>query len=236
VTRTVQRATSLGEQIADILRQRIVGGQLAPGARITEEGVAEEFSVSRGPVRDAITQLSFEKLVEVHKPRGIYVVGLSDEDVEQLYSLRGALEQLALRRALRVTDEARWRASRDAVTAMLRAADAGDHTEFAAEDLAFHSQIYALADHPRLEAAWQLYLPTFAALLDVTINHDDDLHESAADHDRLYAVMRAGDEARASAVLAEHLDGARERMVLELAARRPEAVDASERIDSTPSR
>lgn len=220
MTRTVQRAASLGEQVADILRQRIVRGDLQPGDRVTEEALADEFQVSRGPVRDAITQLTFERLVEVHKPRGIYVVGLTDADVEQLYSLRAALEQLALKRAMRVADDARWRPSREAVTRMLAAADSGDHVEFLAADLDFHAQIYALADHPRLEAAWRQYLPTFTSLLDVTINHDEDLHESAADHDRLYAVMRSGDVAAAGRVLADHLAGAEERMTLELAARR----------------
>lgn len=219
MTRAVQRAASLGQQVADIVRQRIVRGDLKKGDRITEEGLAEEFQVSRGPVRDAITQLSFEKLVEVHKPRGVYVVGLDDDDVDQLYSLRSALEQLALQRAMRVGDDERWRASREAVSRMIAAADAGDHAAFLAADLDFHAEIYTLADHPRLEAAWQQYLPTFAALLDVTINHDEDLHDSAADHDRLYEVMRSGDVAAASGVLAEHLAGARERMTMEIDAR-----------------
>lgn len=215
----VQRGASLGAQVADVLRQRIVRGELVPGSRLTEEGLAEEFAVSRGPVRDAIMQLSFEKLIEVHKPRGIYIVGLSDDDVDQLYSLRGALELLAVERAMRVDDESRWRACRDAVTRMLVAADERDHAMFAVADLDFHSEIYALADHPRLEAAWQQYLPTFAALLEVTINHDEDLHGSAADHDRLYAVMRSGNVAAAREVLGAHLDGARARLSLELAGR-----------------
>lgn len=215
----VQRGTSLGAQVADVLRQRIVRGELVPGSRLTEESLAEEFAVSRGPVRDAIRQLSFEKLIRVRKPRGIYIVGLSDDDLDQLYSLRGALEHLAVERAMRVGDDARWRASRDAVSRMMAAADEGDHETFAVADLDFHSEIYALADHPRLEAAWQQYLPTFTALLEVTINHDDDLHGSAADHDRLYSVMRSGDVAAAREVLGAHLDGARARLSLELAAR-----------------
>ncbi|MEZ5110257.1 MAG: GntR family transcriptional regulator [Microbacteriaceae bacterium] len=217
--KVVQRGTSLGAQVADVLRQRIVRGELVPGSRLTEEALAEEFAVSRGPVRDAIRQLSFEKLIRVQKPRGIYIVGLSDDDLDQLYSLRGALEHLAVERAMRVADDARWRASRDAVSRMMAAADARDHETFALADLDFHSEIYALADHPRLEAAWQQYLPTFAALLEVTINHDDDLHGSAADHDRLYSVMRSGDVAAAREVLGAHLDGARARLSLELAAR-----------------
>lgn len=217
MTQTVTRGESLGAQVARVLRQRIVRGELAPGARITEEALAEEFSVSRGPVRDALTQLSFEKLVEVQRPRGVYIVGLTGDDVDQLYSLRGALEQLALSRAMRVDDEARWAAMAAAVDRMGEAADRGDHAAFVTADLEFHSQIYALADHPRLEGAWNQYLPTFTALLEVTINHDEDLHESSDDHVTLMEVMRTGTLAQAAKVLSEHLDGARRRMLSEIA-------------------
>lgn len=217
MTQTVTRGEALGAQVARVLRQRIVRGELAPGARITEEALAEEFSVSRGPVRDALTQLSFEKLVEVQRPRGVYIVGLTGDDVDQLYSLRGALEQLALSRAMRVDDEARWAAMAAAVERMGEAADRGDHAAFVTADLEFHSQIYALADHPRLEGAWNQYLPTFTALLEVTINHDEDLHESSDDHVTLMEVMRTGTPAQAAKVLSEHLDGARRRMLSEIA-------------------
>jgi DNA-binding GntR family transcriptional regulator len=219
MTQIVTRGESLGAQVARALRQRIVRGDLAPGTRITEEALAEEFSVSRGPIRDALTQLSFEKLVEVQRPRGVYITGLTRDDVDQLYSLRGALEQLALSRAMRVDDDSRWAAMTAAVSRMAEAADAGDHAAFVTADLEFHSEIYALADHPRLHGAWNQYLPTFAALLEVTINHDDDLHESASDHVTLMQVMRAGDPADAATVLSAHLDGARDRMLSEIADR-----------------
>ncbi|WP_292786475.1 MULTISPECIES: GntR family transcriptional regulator [unclassified Microbacterium] len=219
MTQTVTRGESLGAQVARVLRQRIVRGELAPGARLTEEALAEEFAVSRGPVRDALTQLSFEKLVEVQRPRGVYIVGLTSDDVDQLYSLRGALEQLALSRAMRVDDDDRWQPMADAVQRMAEAADAGDHAAFVTADLDFHSQIYALADHPRLEGAWNQYLPTFTALLEVTINHDEDLHESADDHVKLLDVMRTGSPDAAAAVLSAHLDGARERMLHEVGSR-----------------
>ncbi|MCT1396718.1 GntR family transcriptional regulator [Microbacterium sp. p3-SID338] len=219
MTQTVTRGESLGAQVARVLRQRIVRGELAPGARLTEEALAEEFAVSRGPVRDALTQLSFEKLVEVQRPRGVYIVGLTSDDVDQLYSLRGALEQLALSRAMRVDDDDRWQPMAEAVQRMAEAADAGDHAAFVTADLDFHSQIYALADHPRLEGAWNQYLPTFTALLEVTINHDEDLHESADDHVTLLDVMRTGSPDAAAAVLSAHLDGARERMLHEVGSR-----------------
>ena len=215
---TVRRGAALGEQVADIIRRRIVNGELVPGDRLTEEGVAEEFGVSRGPVRDAVSQLVYEGLVELRRPRGIYIRGLTVEDIEQLYSLRAALEQLAVKRAMAADDE-RWRPAEELTERMARAADSGDHGEFYRADVAFHSMFYELANHPRLLATWRQYEPTFTALLDVTINHDEDLHESAQSHRELYDIIRSGDAAAVARELDDHLRRAEGRMRLELAAR-----------------
>ncbi|WP_240423597.1 GntR family transcriptional regulator [Microbacterium halotolerans] len=204
--------------MADILRRRIVRGELAQGDRLTEEGVAEEFGVSRGPVRDAVSLLVYEGLVETRRPRGIYIRGLTLDDIEQLYSLRGALEQLAVRRALG-GDEKTWQPVERLVQRMERAADARDHADFYRADVDFHSSFYELADHPRLLATWRQYEPTFMALLEVTINHDEDLHESAHSHRVLFDLIRAGDAEPVAAELADHLARAEERMRLELDAR-----------------
>lgn len=215
----LHRPRSLGRQVADVLRQRIVRGELLPGARLVEEAVAEEFAVSRGPVRDAFTQLSFERLVEVRKPAGVFVIGLTLDDVEQLYSLRGALEGLALERAMRVAEPEPWQASEQSVEAMLACARRGDAEGFLAADLVFHSRIYDLAAHPRLRGAWEQYKPTFEALLDVTIHQDSDLTDAAEDHRRLLETMRSGDVAAATEALARHLAGSHARMRAAIEAR-----------------
>lgn len=218
VAELVSRGASLGAQVADIIRRRIVRGELAQGDRLTEEGVAEEFGVSRGPVRDAVSLLVNEGLVETRRPRGIYVRGLTLDDIEQLYSLRAALEQLAVSRAMRVegTD---WRQVGALVEQMNEAAESGDHAAFYRADVNFHSVFYELAQHPRLLATWRQYEPTFKALLEVTINHDEDLHESAQSHRELFDLIVAGDAERVAAELADHLERAEERMRLELDAR-----------------
>lgn len=215
----VERARSLGRQVADVLRQRIVRGELLPGSRLVEEAVADEFAVSRGPVRDAITQLGFERLVEVRRPAGVFVVGLSLDDVDQLYSLRLALETLALQRAMRVEEDEAWSVASRAVASMRGSAAARDAEAFLAADLAFHSTIYELAEHPRLLGAWEQYRPTFEALLDVTIHQDSDLTDAAEDHARLLELMRSGGVEAATAALARHLEGSQARMRAAIEAR-----------------
>lgn len=215
----LQRPRSLGRQVADVLRQRIVRGDIVPGARLVEEAVAEEFAVSRGPVRDAFTQLSFERLIELRRPAGVFVLGLTPDDVEQLYSLRGALETLAVQRAMRFAEPGAWEGAERAVATMIDSAARGDADGFLTADLEFHSGLYALARHPRLVGAWEQIRPTFEALLDVTIHQDSDLTDAAADHRQLLERMRAGDVAEATASLGRHLDGSAARMRAAIATR-----------------
>lgn len=203
--------SSLGTQILEQLRALVVRGDLKPGTHLVEGHVAEEFGVSRGPVRDALRQLEIEGLVEP-RSRGVSVRGLFDEDLRELYALRGALEGLAIRQAIELGDAADWSALDAALDTMRRAADDRDPARFAAADLDFHSAFYDIAGNRRLAAAWATHRPLFAAMLDVTNTRDRDLRPTAQDHADLAHAVRSGDTEQALAVLGEHLDGSRDRM------------------------
>jgi GntR family transcriptional regulator of gluconate operon len=213
---TVNRVqqSSLGEHVVRELRVLIIGGGLAPGTHLVEGALAEQFDVSRGPIRDALRQLEAEGLVESRR-RGLAVKGLSAEDIDELYELRGGLESLALSRAIRRapqsdTDaEAYWAPAQQRADALRAAAKAGDADRFAASDLEFHSAFYALAGHRRLTAVWAQYRPTFEVMLTIRNATDKDLTRSARSHADLLSAAREGDEDRAQAVLRRHLDDAR---------------------------
>lgn len=85
------------EQIAQHLGQAILQGQYGPGERIGEQAVADMFSVSRGPVRDALRVLEAQGLVEVSPRRGTFVVDLVLNDVIDIFNIRGAMMGLAAR-------------------------------------------------------------------------------------------------------------------------------------------
>jgi DNA-binding GntR family transcriptional regulator len=88
------------EQIAASLGDRILAGALAPGARILEQDLADEFRVSRGPIRDAIRILEREQLVTILPRRGAVVTGLSAEEVREIFEIRGGLHELVARRTI----------------------------------------------------------------------------------------------------------------------------------------
>src|SRR6476661_6655129 len=87
---------SLADDIAERLRAAILAGHFDPGERLGEEKLAQKMNVSRGPIREAFVRLEREGLVVTRRNRGAFVAQLTREDLEELYTLRRALEPLAL--------------------------------------------------------------------------------------------------------------------------------------------
>lgn len=210
-TIVIQRE-ALGSQVAAALREAIAAGEFMRGERLIEVDLAEQFGVSRGPIRDAIRILQLEGLVESQGP-GMVVTGIDKDSINEVYSLRGAIEGLAVRLAVARRDDGRYEDIARHVEAMERAAAANDPAGFAQADVAFHNQICLASGHKRLADVWQRYEEIMMTLLRLTISLDQDLAASAAKHRSLLELIKAGDSDAAEAEFANHLEGSRARMV-----------------------
>ncbi|AGW89021.1 MULTISPECIES: GntR family transcriptional regulator [Cupriavidus] len=82
---------TLPEQIADSIFTAIANGEYAPGERIREEGLAEQFAVSRGPVREALRILEKDSVVNILPNKGAHVTQLSIKEVADIFEIRGKL-------------------------------------------------------------------------------------------------------------------------------------------------
>lgn len=203
---------ALGSQVAAALREAIAAGELARGERLIEVDLASQYGVSRGPIRDAIRILQLEGLVE-NGSGGVTVAGFDQDAINEIYSLRGAIEGLAVRLiAGRRSDDDHERLAHH-VADMERAANADDPASFAQADIAFHNEICRVSRHKRLADVWQRYKAIMMTLLRLTLSPDQDLKASAAKHRKLLDLIKAGDPHAAEAELADHLDGSRARMV-----------------------
>ena len=204
---------ALGTQVANHIRDAIVRGELVAGERLVETEFAESLNVSRGPVRDGFRILETEGLI-AKRGQGYLVQSLDERDIHELYSLRRALESLAMSMTMALDEKPDVAALRAVVEAMGKAADAGDSDEFARVDVIFHSLLCELSGHRRLAAVWRQYEPITMALLRVTVLVDDDLHVTTARHALLLDLIEGDDSAAAIVELEDHLDGSRERMLL----------------------
>jgi len=190
----------LSGQIADELRRDVITGRVANGEHLAEETLAGRFGVSRGPVREALRTLAAEGHVDSVRGR-IYARALGPHDVRELYSLRTAMEALALRSA--VGDESLLDALQASVTVMAESASGDDVGRMADADLEFHSVLYRLADNSRLLDTWERYAPTFGVLLRLSNSPDPD--SAVEDHQRIIEFIRTRPVEDAVTELAAHI-------------------------------
>src|SRR3978361_1065115 len=83
---------ALYEEVAELLRQRIFQRELEPGGWIDEMKLAEEYGISRTPLREALKVLAAEGLVTMKVRRGAYVTEVSEQDLADVYHLLALLE------------------------------------------------------------------------------------------------------------------------------------------------
>ncbi len=206
---------SLATEIATRLRAAILNGQFGPGERLREELLAETMGVSRGPIREALSQLEHQGLVTLRRNRGAFVARLSREDVDEVYSLRLVLERLAMQRAIQFAKETQLDAMQAVVDRTATYAERGITEQEAAElDVSFHDLIYGASNHKRLYDCWANLRPQIhIMLLSRNVANPDFREQAVSSHQHILDALRDRDVPRALALTQEHLQIAYDRVV-----------------------
>jgi len=145
---------TLRDSLRQALRDAILKGKLAPGEPINQVTLSKEFGVSRGPLREALSLLEEEGLVTNIPYRGTFVADFNDRIIQDTYSLRRVLEQFAVELAMIRSTPAEMAELRAVYQNMVAAVSTGNMEQFHELDLAFHRQIYAMAEHELLLQMW----------------------------------------------------------------------------------
>ena len=151
--RTIDASSdSLSEGVVvPALREAIVEGVLAPGSRLSEVQVAKQLNVSRTPMREAFAQLEREGLVTVLPRVGAYVRAVTLRDVEEIYTVRAALECLAVQLALERITTLGIAQLDDVIEAMQVSVDAGDPVGYVEALDRFYTIVMTIADNRTLQ-------------------------------------------------------------------------------------
>lgn len=140
---------ALYEEVAELVRQRIFSRELEPGAWIDELKLADEYGISRTPLREALKVLAAEGLVTMKVRRGAYVTEVSDKDLSDVYHLLSLLES----DAAGVVAERATPAQLDELKALHAELEAAarpgqvDREHFFAINERFHMRLLAIADN-----------------------------------------------------------------------------------------
>jgi DNA-binding GntR family transcriptional regulator len=204
---------ALSEVVVQVLRDMISQGHFKPGQHLKEAELAAALKVSRGPVREALTQLEAEGHVELRRHRGAFVSQLTRVDVEEVHTLRAAIERLAAERACTRMGEAEF-AAMDAVLAEMLAAGSDVKPEDVVRmDLQFHDIIYAACEHQRVQRVWTSIRSQVSFFLHTrNVAFPDFAAVGHSEHLELRNALSLADPAAARDAVDQHLSGAYERL------------------------
>lgn len=196
---------ALYEEVAEQLRQRIFSGDLRPGDWIDELKIAEEYGISRTPLREALKVLATEGLITMKVRRGAYVTETSPKDLADVYHLMALLE----------TDAAETVARRGSDAGIAELSALHEELESSLSNTArffdinerFHMRLLELADN-----RWQLQMvqdlrKVMKLHRQSSLQKAGRLEQSLAEHRELMAALLARDEAKAAACMRMHMQG-----------------------------
>jgi DNA-binding GntR family transcriptional regulator len=147
--------STLVVKVANQIREAIKSGKLKPGEHIIEGDLAMDMGISRFPIREAIRYLEKEGLVTTTPYKGAHVTELTEKDLEEIYSLRTVIEELAIRTLIKHLDSEKVKKLESVVTAMKQVAkNCRTIEEIIDVDLSFHRTICELAENRRLLELW----------------------------------------------------------------------------------
>jgi DNA-binding GntR family transcriptional regulator len=200
------------ESVTSGVRELILGGQYAPGARLGEAELAGALGVSRTPVREALRHLSAEGLVELVPNKGARVAAWTPEELEQVFGLRAQVEGFAARQAAERATDDELDALAELAAEHARATAAGPDRDLGRVyelNSAFHAGVAAAAGGSTLRGV--LGSLVHAVVLHRTLHTFDDaaMERSSHHHVELVVAMRARDPEWAESVMRSHLLSAR---------------------------
>lgn len=197
---TLERTTT-SQDLARILRERILAGALSAGAKLDENRLAADLGVSRTPLREALARLEQDGLI-THEPyRGRVVTASDDDVVAETFPILGALEALAVRTTAGISKQTLDRL--DALNARIARRGTTPARRFTL-DREWHRQLVAACGNARL-------IETTERLRAVATRYDGgpergmaDVAGSTEDHAGVVAALRAGDTARGAHLIEVH--------------------------------
>ncbi len=193
---------SLAGQIEDL----VLSGEILPGAKLDEQGLAQRFQVSRTPVREALRQLASRGLVELRPNRGAFVAEVTPELLEEMFVAMAEMEATCARLAAMSMTAIERRGLQRLHENMAGMAAREAVQEFRAANETFHALIYQGAHNTLLEDATRLLRRRCAPYRRAQFRNAGRLASSHAEHDAVVKAIVSAEPARAHAAMLQHFD------------------------------
>ncbi len=197
---------SLAEEVTEVLRNRILQGEYEIGEKLTESKIAAELKVSRTPIRDAFRELEKEQLVEYIPNKGCFARGFSMDDLQDIYEVRCAVEELAIRRVVRNMDEATLEELQQQLDRMRCFTEQKDYEKIVQANHEFHWMLYRKTGSRFIVRTMRTYQEYVTMARKETLKRNEDLEQIYQEHETLFQAIAAGDEEASVKAIRDHLE------------------------------
>lgn len=196
---------TVADEIFEQLRSEIISLQLKPGTRISEVEFANQFEVSRQPVREAFIRLSKMNLLEIRPQKATLVRKISEREILHARFLRVAVEVEVIRLACKIEGNPFQAAFEENLKAQERALSSGQVLEFHNLDYDFHNLICATA---QCEFAFDTIADSKThvdRLCLISLSTEHGMYEIFQDHQQLYQALQNGDVIEMESLIRRHI-------------------------------
>lgn len=201
------RTVSLANQVFEAIEKNILNGVYSPGEVLSESRLSKELGVSRTPIREALGRLESEKLISA-SPAGSIVLGITRQDVEDMFFVKKNLEPAAFRRAAKnISDETLGKLKHNLEQQEFYAAKR-DSENLKNLDTEFHDIIYEASGSPIL---FSILSPNHHKLLKfrkASLEKSNRIPYSYSEHVAIYDALLARDEEAVEKLMKEHIENA----------------------------
>lgn len=208
--------TLLSERVFEELQNSILNGDLAPGDPLPEIRLSEEMGVSRTPVREAIGKLELEGLVRTIPNRGTMVVGISEKDIDDIFTIRMYVEGLAARWAAQYVTEQQLEEMRSIVDLQAFYVEKEDFLQIWQLDSRFHSLLYNASGSPVLKQVLSSLHHYIQRVRELSIMRPGRAVSSVQEHQNILSAIEGHNGELAEKLTCEHIRNAHQNIQKEL--------------------
>ena len=201
------KSVSLANQVYDTLEYNILSGKYAYGEIISETRLSEELGVSRTPIREAMSRLAHEKLIK-DSPNGTVVVGVTENDVRDLFEVKRRIEVIATRRAAENISEEGLQQLKENIDQQEFFAQKDDAVKVRDLDTEFHDIIYIECGSIILEGILSPIHHKMMKYRRVSLERAHRIMDSVAEHRAIYDAIAAKDGDKVDTLVLVHIDHA----------------------------
>ena len=196
---------TLRDNIADIIRKRIIYQELEPGQKIVEQDLAKEFKTRRAPIREALRQLELEGLVNIIPNKGAYVTGISDKDVHDIYMIRSMLEGLCVRWATEHITQEQLEELDEIILLSEYHMDKGHSDQLTELDGRFHQILYEASQSRILDHVLSDFHKYVQLARRTSVKTEERAIKSIGEHNEILNAIKAKDAEKAGNLATIHI-------------------------------